>query len=431
MGEWQVMTLDNLCNFVSGSAFPKDTQGEQEGDYPFIKVSDMNLPGNERYITCANNWIGDSICQSLHAKVHPIGATIFAKIGVALTYNRRRILRQPTIIDNNMMSAIPRIAMVDGLFFYYLLRTIDFNEIAVGTALPYLNISDLKRIPVHVPSIPEQRAIAHILGTLDDKIELNRKMNQTLENMAKAIFNSWFVDFTPVRAKAEGRDTGLPKQIADLFPDSFEDSEKGEIPKGWKVGRFEDAFDLVMGQSPPGESYNEAGLGQPFYQGRTDFTFRYPKHRVYCTAPTRFAKYGDTLVSVRAPVGDINMAGENCAIGRGVAAARHKSGSRSFTFYAMSSLKSSFDAFEAGGTVFGSINKNDFHKLAFIIPSDQTVNKFEELCSPFDKTIETNEYQTRTLADLRDTLLPKFISGELLIKFPERIAKGSNNGDVV
>jgi len=121
----------------------------------------------------------------------------------------------------------------------------------------------------------------YFLGTLDDKIELNRRMNETLEAMARALFKSWFVDFDPVRAKAEGRDPGLPRSVADLFPDRFEDSELGEIPAGWDVGSVDDEFDLTMGQSPPGETYNEAGEGLPFYQGRADFGFRFPTLRVY------------------------------------------------------------------------------------------------------------------------------------------------------
>ncbi len=310
---------------------------------------------------------------------------------------------------------------------YYALLSLGLQQMNSDSAVPGLNRDAAHSRSVQVPKEVEQRAIAYILGTLDDKIGLNRQMNENMENVAQALFKNWFVDFAPVRAKAEGHDTAIPQHIAALFPDSFEDSEKHEkkqIPKGWRVGKFEDAFNLVMGQSPPGKSYNETGLGQPFYQGRTDFTFRYPKRRVYCTTPTRFAKPGDTLVSVRAPVGDINMAREGCAIGRGVAAVRHKSGSRSFTFYSMRSLKRAFETFEAEGTVFGSINKNDFHKLDFVIPEDQVINQFEQLCSPCDKTIENNEYESRTLADLRDTLLSKLISGELLIKFPERIIKG-------
>ncbi len=245
-------------------------------------------------------------------------------------------------------------------------------------------------------------------------------MNSTLEEMARALFKSWFVHFDPVRAKMEGRDTGLPAEIADLFPDGFEESELGEVPRGWRLGSIDDAFDLTMGQSPPGETYNEIGEGLPFYQGRVDFTFRFPIRRIYCTAPTRFANPGDTLVSVRAPVGDINMASERCAIGRGVAAIRHKTGGRSFTYYLMHSLEGSFAAFEAEGTVFGSISKKDFHNLACIVPRSSVVQAFDKIVAPFDDQIERNEVESRTLAALRDTFLPKLISGELRVGDAER-----------
>jgi len=277
------------------------------------------------------------------------------------------------------------------------------------------------RLPL--PPLPEQRAIAHILGTLDDKIELNRRMNETLEAMARALFKSWFVYFGPVRAKAEGRDPGLPQPLANLFPASFEDSELGEIPKGWRVGSVDDEFDLTMGQSPPGETYNEAGVGLPFYQGCTDFGFRFPTRRIYCTAPTRLGKAGDTLVSVRAPVGDINMATEDCAIGRGVAAVRHKTGSRSYSYQFMQSIEEVFARFEAEGTVFGSIGKKDFHAIACVNPPRELVLAYEARLSALDGRVEVNERESRTLAALRDTLLPKLISGELHVKDAERIAQ--------
>ena len=209
---------------------------------------------------------------------------------------------------------------------------------------------------------------------------------------------------------------GLPKHIADLFPDSLEDSELGEIPKGWEVGCIDDEFDLTMGQSPPGNTYNEYGDGLPFYQGRTDFGFRFPTRRIYCTAPTRFAKRGDTLISVRAPVGDINMAGEDCAIGRGVAAARHKTGSRSYSYQFMRSQAEVFDRFEAEGTVFGSIGKRDFHAISCVVPPRGLVVEFERRIAAVDGRIEVTDHETRTLAALRDILLPKLITGELRVK---------------
>ena len=286
---------------------------------------------------------------------------------------------------------------------------------------PYVSLTSQRGLLVTLPPITVQHAIAQILGALDDKIEVNRQMNEALEATARALFKSWFVDFDPVRAKAEGREASVPKPLADLFPNSFEESEVKEIPQGWRVGTVDEEFDLTMGQSPPGNTYNELGHGLPFFQGRADFGFRFPTRRVFCTAPTRLAKEGDTLVSVRAPVGDINMAAEPCCVGRGVAAVRHKSGSRSYTYYSMKSLKAVFDRFEAEGTVFGSINKNDFHALQSVVPNGRVILAFERVVSMLDERIFKNETQMRTLDSLRDALLPKLVSGELRVKDTERI----------
>src|SRR5205807_8474329 len=132
---------------------------------------------------------------------------------------------------------------------YYLFRSSEQQEYlqrhAIETGVPHTNLSILRKVPLRIPTLLKQRAIARVLGTLDDKIELNRRMNETLETMARAIFKSWFVDFDPVRAKAEGRDPGLPKHVADLFPDRFEESELGEIPAGWKAKKLGDLLSVI------------------------------------------------------------------------------------------------------------------------------------------------------------------------------------------
>lgn len=275
---------------------------------------------------------------------------------------------------------------LDKYFLYYLLRTTDYrNEIlasASGSVIKHTSPDRIKNYKFLLPPLPEQRAIAGILGVLDDKIEVNRRMNVTLESIARARFSEMMKD------------------------------EDGRM----KIGTIEEDFNLTMGQSPPGETYNDNNEGIPFFQGRADFGFRYPENRVYCTAPTRFAKPGDTLVSVRAPVGDVNMAKVECAIGRGVAAVRHKTDSRSYTYYAMKSLESDFAKFEAEGTVFGSINKTDFQNLEIKIPTSEQVNEFEKTCYPIDQMIENNEKESRTLARLRDSMLPKLMSGEVRVK---------------
>jgi len=226
------------------------------------------------------------------------------------------------------------------------------------------------------------------------------------------------VDFDPVRARQEGRvPEGMDEATAALFPDGFEESELGAVPRGWAHATVAESFMLTMGQSPPGETYNNTGEGLPFYQGRTDFGFRFPDQRIFCSAPTRTARAGDTLVSVRAPVGDVNMALSDCCLGRGVAGIRHPEGFRSFAFYTIRALRPHFDHFESEGTVFGSINKKDFQALPVIKPTSDVLRAFEDIAFPLDERIVRNEEQIRTLATLRDTLLPRLISGRL--RLPE------------
>jgi type I restriction enzyme S subunit len=220
----------------------------------------------------------------------------------------------------------------------------------------------------------------------------------------------------------EGRDTNLAPEVMDIFPNAAVETEVGDVPLGWQPSRLDDEFAVTMGQSPPGETYNEKGDGLPFYQGRTDFGFRFPKRRVYCTAPTRLAHPGDTLVSVRAPVGDVNMATEVCAIGRGVAAVRHRSGARSFTYLSMAALDHIFGLYEAEGTVFGAINKQAFHAITVVRPDERVVQEFERLVEPIEDRIIGSERQQATLVALRDALLPKLVSGELRVPDAERIA---------
>ncbi len=304
-------------------------------------------------------------------------------------------------------------------YLYWLLRTPQYREYcesrAMGSAVVALSRDDFLDFPV--PNFSGARqAIIEVLERIEGKIELNRRMNAMLEAMARALFQSWFVDFDPVRAKMDGRQpNGLDPATAALFPEHLEESPIGNIPKGWKAGTVDEGFNLTMGQSPPGDTYNGEGNGLPFYQGRTDFGFRFPNRRIYCTTPTRYAKPGDTLVSVRAPVGDINMANEDCCIGRGVAAVRHKTGTPSFTYHSIANLYPDFARFEAEGTVFGSINKDSFEKLPLVIPPDEIVAAYERQAGPLDEQIQILEDQSRTLATLRDTLLPKLLSGELKV----------------
>lgn len=284
----------------------------------------------------------------------------------------------------------------DNEYLYYLLSSLNLNHHHIGGAQPLMTQDIIGKIEVIVPQkVDDQRRIASILSSLDRKIELNNKINAELEEMAQAIFKNWFVDFEPFK---EGK---------------FVESELGMIPEGWRVGTLADIAEITMGQSPAGNSLNENREGMIFYQGSSDFGFRFPSIRVFTTEPKRLAVTNSVLFSVRAPVGDINVAKEECCIGRGVASIKSKYGHDSYLFYTMKSLHKLFDSFEGEGTVFGSINKKTLSTIQILLPSDSIVEQFNNIVSSFDDRIRSLSDESSRLSALRDTLLPKLMSGEL------------------
>ncbi|MFP8846130.1 restriction endonuclease subunit S [Shewanella baltica] len=285
---------------------------------------------------------------------------------------------------------------------------------ATGSTFPNVGKDLLNNFEVNVCS-PEQAQQANkLLVGIEDKRYLNSQTNQTLEEMAQAIFKSWFVDFDPVKAKINGdKPEGMDEATASLFPEKLVESELGLIPEGWKASSMGEHFNITMGQSPKGETYNEDGEGIAFFQGRRDFGFRYPDVRVYTTDPKRYAKAGDTLISVRAPVGDKNMADIDCCIGRGVAAIKHKSGSRSFTYSFVSHIEKKLSDSGSSGTVFSSINQNELKKFSFVAPPQALIEAFHKLVDPIDQKVQVLSGEIKSLSELRDTLLPKLLSGEI------------------
>ena len=309
-------------------------------------------------------------------------------------------------------------------YVHWLMRSPDYrNEILAsytGSTVKHTSPKKILAYQFDLPPLDEQAAIAGILDAIDDTIDLNRRMNETLEAMAWAIFKDWFVEFGPTRAKDEGRAPYLAPKLWELFPDGFNDDG---VPAQWRFRTVGECFHLTMGQSPPGSTYNDDGEGLPFFQGRTDFRFRYPKNRRYCTIPTRIANCDDTLVSVRAPVGDINMAWEKCCAGRGVAAFRHKSRARSFTYYSARAIQQDLKQYEQTGTVFGAINKKQFEAINVLDPTPKLVGLFECYVEPLDDRIRRNVAESETLAQTRDLLLPKLVSGEIRVPEVEGVMK--------
>ena len=288
---------------------------------------------------------------------------------------------------------------------------------------------------IPIPPLSEQRAIAHILGTLDDKIELNRRMNETLEAMARALFKSWFVDFDPVRAKAEGRWKlgqslpGLPAHLYDLFPDSFEDSELGGIPKGWRVQSFADTVDIIGGGTPktwiteywggtiPWFSVVDALLSSEIWVIDTE---KKVTQKGVEKSSIRLLPIGTTIISARGTVGRVALVGVPMAMNQSCYGLQAKHGQRGyFNFFATCVLVGVLQK-RAHGSVFDTITRDTLAGVLSVVPASRVVIAFEEIAGSFAESIKRNVLQSRPLSLLRDVLLPKLISGELHVKDAEK-----------
>ena len=264
-----------------------------------------------------------------------------------------------------------------------------------------------------LPSLPEQRAIAHILGTLDDKIELNRRMNETLEAMARALFKSWFVDFDSVRAKAEGRDPGLPKHLADLFPDSFEHSELGEIPKGWATGIFDHLADVSSGKRPEvrhSEASAEANV--PLWGGNGPMAF----------VPRALIEHPILLTGRVGTLGVVFRITTPCWPSDNTLIVRTKN-EAAFEYLFFQLQQIDFTSLNRGSTQ-PLLTQTDLKVQPLVLPPFELLAHFHAATRDLYCRVDESHAESRTLAALRDTLLPKLISGELRVKDAERFAAG-------
>jgi len=400
---WDVRRIDQLGKVVTGKTPPTVDADNFGGDYPFVTPRDMK---GQKHVFETERYLSKNGKDLLKSSLLPEKSVCVSCIGSDM--GKVVMTVRESITNQQINSIIPTTVSPD-FVYYSLLNTSDKikNLGKQSTAVPILNKTQFSKISVAVPSSEDEiNKISKILSDLDLKIELNQQINKTLESIGQALFKRWFIDFEFPNEKGKPYKSSGGEMV---------DSELGEIPKAWAVGRLSDICDITMGQSPPGETYNEVGEGLPFYQGIADFGFRFPNRRVYCTGPTRFAKEKDVLLSVRAPVGSLNVADEQCAIGRGLASLCLKERHNGFLYYLLRATKSGWEKFEAEGTVFGSVTKSDVHDFQVIIPPESLIEKFSSLISALDEAISTNEKQSRTLTTIRDSLLPNLMSGRIRV----------------
>ena len=389
MEEWKECTIGDVCNTIS------DTYRGNAKDVVLINTSDV-LEGK-----CLNHQkTPNKNLKGQFKKTFQQGDILYSEIRPAnKRYAYVNFAPKDYIASTKLMVIRHNDKITPQYLFYILTNDVIIRELQMiaesrsGT-FPQVTFSELANFSISLPSISQQKEIVAVLKSFDSKIDLNRRINDNLEQQAQALFKSWFVNFEPFK---NGQ---------------FVDSELGKIPKGWKVGYLSEIADIIMGQSPNGSTYNENGEGIIFYQGRAEFGTRFPSIRLFTTNPTRIAPANSILISVRAPVGDINITHKECCIGRGLASAVSRTNKSAFLLYTLFSLKSDLDRFNAEGTVFGSINRKALETLKILIPTNDIISKFEAIVASMDQQILILHIESENLKILRDTLLPKLMSGE-------------------
>ena len=378
MTEWIECTLDKLGEIVGGATPSTKCEDYYGGSIPWITPKDLSS-FKGRYITSGERNITEKGLASCSAQMMPKDAVLFtsrAPIGYVA-------IASQSVCTNQGFKSIVVNEKADPLFVYYLLK---YNKDAIeamgsGTTFKEVSGKTMRAVKVRIPlDVSYQNRIAAVLDSLDTKIENNERINDNLEQQAMSLY-------------------------AEIFLNSSDSNVTS--------GTLSDIAVITMGQSPSGSSYNEDGVGEVFYQGRAEFGFRFPKRRLFTTEPKRMAEAGDVLLSVRAPVGDLNIAYERCCIGRGLGAIHSKTGHSSFVLYTMFALRSQLDVFNGEGTVFGSINRDALNAIPIDIPPVTEIDQFEVVAHPIDELIRANYEENCRLEAIRDSLLPKLMSGEI------------------
>ena len=413
--EWCHTTLGILTEWTSGGTPSKQEPSYWNGDIPWISASTMKtirLENSELKITASGLEHGSRSAEARSVLLLVRGSELHKRIPIGIATR--------TLAFNQDVKALKaRESLMPEYLLYWLLGNVEtlLNKVEfTGIGAGKLDTDVLKNLPFHLPSIPEQRAIAHILGTLDDKIELNRRMNETLEAMAQALFKSWFVDFDPVRAKLEGRHTELPKEIEDLFPDSFEDSELGEIPRGWIPTTLGSVIEIWDSKRIPLSSRERADRKgkYPYYGAASviDYVDGYLFNGTYIlvgedgsvingdqTPITQYV-WGQFWVSNHAHV----LTGKN-----GI------SNEHLLLFLRLINIS----AFVTGAVQL-KLNQASLNRIPIILSSKILCEKFGIIIDPLFKKFRKNTEEMACLSVFRDSLLPKLLSGKIRVKDSER-----------
>jgi type I restriction enzyme S subunit len=396
--EWTTAPLGSVGDIITGKTPPTTVTNHFGGPIPFITPSDMN---GQKFLCHTVRTLSIQGLNAVRNNLIPKGAIVVSCIGSDL--GKVGIAVRDSVTNQQINSVIVHDNNHAGYVYYYLFSLRDhLKSLGGGSAVPIVNKTTFSQIQILLPPLAEQKAIAHILGTLDDKIELNRKMNETLEAMARALFKSWFVDFDPVRKKQAGEATGLPPEIDALFPSEFEDSALGKIPKGWRVGKLSNDIAINYGNNMPKSQLSESGFPVYGAGGVIGFTaepmFDGPRLLITCRGSGSgqlFETTGPAFVT------------NNSLI---LEAQNHN-----WRHYLREAMSVTDRTPFVTGSAQPQITIENLGHLQLMWPSESLLNTFHLQIEPFWLKKIFLQKESQSLMTIRDTLLPKLISGELRV----------------
>lgn len=422
--DWPQEQLSNLVKIKGGKRLPAGKSLQQEpNSHPYIRVRDV---GQRELPRSGLEYVPDETFPSIsryivepNDVVLSIVGTIGALSMVDAQYN------QASLTENCVK--LHGLDHDDALYlYYYLVSPVGQQEIhrgTVGAVQPKLPIYNIEKIGVAWPDREIRELVSTALGVLDDRIALLRETNATLEAIAQALFKSWFVDFDPVRAKMEGRaPEGMDEATAALFPESFEESELGLVPRGWSYASFIDTVDVIGGGTPKTSNPDYWDGDIPWYSvvdapsGSDTFVFDTEKHiteaGLACSS-TKLLPKGTTIISARGTVGKLAVTGQSMAMNQSCYGLRGKACDSYFTYFSTFRLVNALKA-RSHGSVFDTITRNTLASVKLVYPGEtKIVAAFEKAVNQIMERILLNLKNAKTLDDLRDTLLPRLISGQI------------------
>jgi type I restriction enzyme S subunit len=386
------VALSDLIDPVLGKTPKRKNEDYWQGDIRWASAKDISQ-NETRRIYDTSEYMTAEGKEASNAEIMPEGTLVViargslglsAQLGEPMTFNQSCYGLKA---DNSKL-------LDNFLYYAWQYRFSQIQSVSHGTIFDTITMDSFKDIDIPLPSLDTQKKISSVLTSIDDKIETNNRINNTLEDIAQTLFKSCFVEFEPY--------------------DEFKQSELGNIPVEFEIKNISEFADIILGNSPKSEYYNENGDGLPFFQGSKNFGLRYPEIERYCTKKKKVAKEDDVLISIRAPVGDVNRATEKCVVGRGVTALRMQEYDNEFLYHLLKANKQNWGKYKSG-TTFNSINKTDIQEFPVALPPSEEISSFNSLTSPMARIFKNNVEENKTLSNLRDILIPKLMSGDIRV----------------